>query len=53
MIDLNDDQADALESAHGCFAKEDGVARARLLAALAADVPLVLCPTRKSRYERM
>ena len=28
MSDLTDDQADALESAHACFAREDGVARA-------------------------
>jgi outer membrane lipoprotein-sorting protein len=53
MSDLTDDQADALEAAHACFAREDGVARARLLAALAADVPPALCPPRKSRYQRM
>lgn len=53
MNDLTDDQTKLLESAHACFAREDGVARARLLAALAADVPPAFSPPRKSRYERM
>ena len=53
MSDLTLDQADALESAHKYFDREDGVARARLLAALAADVPPALSVHRKSRYERM
>jgi hypothetical protein len=53
MNELTDEQANLLESAHACFAREDGVARARLLAALAADVPPALSPPRQSRYERM
>lgn len=53
MSELTDDQADALEAGHARFAREDGVARTRLLAALAADVPPAFCPPRNSRYERM
>jgi hypothetical protein len=53
MIDLTDLQADFLESAHACFAREDGVARARLLAALAADVPPAQRRPSQSRYENM
>jgi hypothetical protein len=53
MSDLTEDQVFALESAHACFAREDGVARARLLAALAADVPPAYRSTRQSRCERM
>ncbi len=53
MSNLTDLQADLLESAHACFAREDGVARARLLAALAADVPPAPNSARQSRYERM
>jgi hypothetical protein len=51
--DLTDDLADRIESAHACFAREDGVARARLLAALAAEVPPAQCPPLEPRYERM
>ena len=53
MNELTDDQADRLESAHASFAREDGVARARLLAALAADVPPTVRSLRKARFESM
>src|SRR4051812_18238938 len=51
MTDLTDDQADRLESAHACFARGDGVARARLLAALAAEVPPSSRSPRTTRSE--
>src|SRR5262249_256165 len=51
--ELTDDPAHLLDGAHARFAGEDGVARARLLVALAADVPPALSPKCKSRYERM
>src|SRR5262245_41918923 len=53
MNDLTDEQADRLESALASFARGDGVARARLLAALAADVPPTVNSPRKARSERM
>jgi outer membrane lipoprotein-sorting protein len=53
MKDLTDFQADKLERAHAIFARADGVAKVRLLAALAADVPPVLSQSCKSRYEHM
>ncbi|WP_165227826.1 hypothetical protein [Aquisphaera insulae] len=52
MSDLDDEQLDRLESAHAVFARADGAARARLLAALAADVPPATF-VRKSRIELM
>lgn len=39
MCDLTPEQIDRIESAHGFYERADGVAKARLLAALAADVP--------------
>lgn len=53
MSDLSDEQADRLESAHAVFARADGVARARLLAALAAGAPPTFQPPRASRMEAM
>jgi outer membrane lipoprotein-sorting protein len=53
MNELCDDHADRLESALACFDRSDGVARARLLAALAADVPPINQSTRKVRFENM
>ncbi len=53
MIELSDELADRLESAHAVFSRADGAARARLLAALAADVPPAFQPIRKSRIETM
>jgi hypothetical protein len=53
MNDLSDEQVDRLESAHATFSRADGAARARLLAALAADVPPAFRPIRKSRIEIM
>jgi hypothetical protein len=53
MNDLSDEQVDRLESAHVTFSREDGAARARLLAALAADVPPAFRPIRKARIETM
>jgi outer membrane lipoprotein-sorting protein len=53
MIELTGDQADRLESAHASFDRRDGVARARLLAALAADVPSTLRSHRNARSETM
>jgi hypothetical protein len=53
MSDLNEEQVDRLESAHAVFARADGVARMRLLAALAAGAPPTFHPPRKSRIETM
>ena len=53
MNDLTDNQLERLESAHAFFARGDGVARARLLAALAADVPPRFHAPRKARFEIM
>lgn len=53
MSDLTDDQADRFESALASFAREDGVARARLLAALAADVPPTSRTPSTVRFETM
>ncbi len=53
MNDLSDEQVDRLESAHATFSRADGAARARLLAALAADVPPAFRPIRKARIETM
>ncbi len=39
MNDLSPEQIEHLESAHMIFDRADGVAKARLLAALAADGP--------------
>src|SRR5438270_7800132 len=53
MNNLSDEQVDRLESAHATFSRADGAARARLLAALAADVPSAFQPIRKARIETM
>ncbi len=53
MNDLGDEQLARLESAHATFSRADGAARARLLAALAADVPPTFRPIRKARIETM
>ena len=53
MRELTEDEADRLESAHALFAREDGVARARLLAALAAEVPSNPRSHRKARFQSM
>ncbi|MFO0960107.1 MAG: hypothetical protein U0800_22165 [Isosphaeraceae bacterium] len=53
MSDLDDAQIDRLESALASFAKRDGAARGRLLAALAADSPPSQPFARKSRMDLM
>ena len=54
MNDLTHDQLDRLDSAHAVFDQENGVAKARLLAALTAEVPpSVIAPWRKTRFEFM
>jgi hypothetical protein len=53
MNDLTDEQIDRLESAQAVFSRADGAARARLLAALAAEGPPAIQTIRKSRIELM
>jgi outer membrane lipoprotein-sorting protein len=53
MIDLSGDQANRLETALASFDRSDGVARARLLAALAADVPSTVSSHRNARFKNM
>jgi outer membrane lipoprotein-sorting protein len=53
MNDLTEEQFDRLESAIADFDRADGVAKARLLAALAADGPPQLRIPRRTRFEIM